>query len=274
VSAFVEQIILNTDFRVGSHGRHVCPDDWAWEARTLPNYDLWYVAQGTGRLSIGANEYALSRGRLFFFLPGDVVTAHQEPAEPLTVYFCRFDLGQRPTLFGACVRLPQMVQTGDDYVLAQFDELVDSKRQDAPGGLLLRRVFLINVFRHLLQGGHLGMKDEFGGEQTDYARLKRVTEYIEENLSRRILVSELARFANSNRTTLARLFTNYLMQTPHQYVSLRRVERAKVHLAQGVSIKETAARCGFSDVYSFGKLFKKLEKCTPGQFVRENAAGG
>jgi AraC family transcriptional regulator len=55
---------------------------------------------------------------------------------------------------------------------------------------------------------------------------------------------------------------------PHQYVILRRVERAKELLQAGtdLSLAEVAARAGFSDQSRFSHHFKRLVGVTPGQF--------
>jgi AraC family transcriptional regulator len=55
---------------------------------------------------------------------------------------------------------------------------------------------------------------------------------------------------------------------PHQYVIMRRVERARQILQAGtnLSLAEVAARAGFSDQSHFCHHFKRLVGVTPGQF--------
>ncbi|HJZ58896.1 MAG TPA: helix-turn-helix transcriptional regulator, partial [Gemmataceae bacterium] len=55
---------------------------------------------------------------------------------------------------------------------------------------------------------------------------------------------------------------------PHQYVILRRVERAKQLLRSGTeaSLAEVAADAGFSDQSQFCHHFRRLVGVTPGQF--------
>ena len=55
---------------------------------------------------------------------------------------------------------------------------------------------------------------------------------------------------------------------PHQYVILRRVERAKELLQAGadLSLAEVALRAGFSDQSQFSNHFKRLVGVTPSQF--------
>ena len=55
---------------------------------------------------------------------------------------------------------------------------------------------------------------------------------------------------------------------PHQYVILRRVERAKRLLQAGtdLSLAEVSVYAGFSDQSQFSRHFKRLVGVTPGQF--------
>ena len=55
---------------------------------------------------------------------------------------------------------------------------------------------------------------------------------------------------------------------PHQYLIVRRVERAKQLLQQDrdFSLAEIAARAGFSDQSQFSQHFKRAVGVTPGQF--------
>jgi AraC-like DNA-binding protein len=55
---------------------------------------------------------------------------------------------------------------------------------------------------------------------------------------------------------------------PHQYVIMRRVERAKQFLQSGtdLSLADVAIGVGFSDQSQFSKHFKRLVGVTPRQF--------
>ena len=66
----------------------------------------------------------------------------------------------------------------------------------------------------------------------------------------------------------ARQFKRATGLPPHQYVILRRVERAKqlLHGGSELSLAEVAAHVGFSDQSQFSYHFKRLVGVTPGQF--------
>jgi len=100
-------------------------------------------------------------------------------------------------------------------------------------------------------------------------RLRAVVEYIMENLESKLTLEQLAGVTHLSPYHFARLFKATTGLAPHQYVIVRRVERAK-HLLQqkgaDLSMVEVALRVGFSDQSQFTHHFKRIVGATPGQF--------
>jgi AraC family transcriptional regulator len=99
-------------------------------------------------------------------------------------------------------------------------------------------------------------------------RLRAVVEYIEEHLDASPTLEQVAAVASLSVYHFARQFKTATGLPPHQYVIVRRVERAK-HLLQArtdLSLAEVAACAGFSDQSQFSQHFKRLVGVTPGQF--------
>jgi AraC family transcriptional regulator len=100
------------------------------------------------------------------------------------------------------------------------------------------------------------------------ARLRAVVEYIEEHLDASPSLEQMAAVARLSVYHFARQFKAATGLPPHQFVILRRVERAKELLQAGadLSLAEVALRAGFSDQSQFARHFKRLVGVTPGQF--------
>jgi AraC-like DNA-binding protein len=81
-------------------------------------------------------------------------------------------------------------------------------------------------------------------------------------------LAQMAAAAHLSAYHFARQFKRATSLPPHQYVILRRVERAKQLLQAGIalSLAEVALRTGFSDQSQFTHHFKRLVGVTPGQF--------
>jgi AraC family transcriptional regulator len=99
-------------------------------------------------------------------------------------------------------------------------------------------------------------------------RLRAVVAYIEDHLDASPTLEQMAAVARLSPYHFARQFKAATGLPPHQYVIMRRVERAK-HLLQGgtdLSLAEVAAHAGFSDQSQFSQHFKRLVGVTPRQF--------
>jgi AraC family transcriptional regulator len=102
------------------------------------------------------------------------------------------------------------------------------------------------------------------------AVLRRVQEHIEEHLQDNLSLDELARDAHYSRGHFLRMFRAATGKTPHQYLTERRVERAKSMLqkTQDISLIDIAASCGFSSQSHMTRVFRKQFGVTPGAFKR------
>jgi AraC family transcriptional regulator len=101
----------------------------------------------------------------------------------------------------------------------------------------------------------------------EHARMRRVLDYIDQNLEEEFTVSDLARMANLSVFHFARVFANTMGMPPQRYVSQRRLESAKKMIGTGrLPLSEIAFRSGFSSQASFTRAFRRATNMTPGEF--------
>jgi AraC family transcriptional regulator len=95
-------------------------------------------------------------------------------------------------------------------------------------------------------------------------KLRRTTAYIEAHLAHELSVIELAAVAQTSPAYFARLFRQATGQTPHQYVIMCRIERAKRLLLETEgSIIDIGHQVGFTDQSYFTAVFRKHVTITP-----------
>ena len=98
-------------------------------------------------------------------------------------------------------------------------------------------------------------------------RLRRVMDYIEENLHRTIHLNELAGCAALSPYHFSREFRTAVGQSPLRCVWKRRVERAKFLLKnKDLPISIVAIDCGFSSQSHMTTVFKRETGFTPSQY--------
>lgn len=95
-------------------------------------------------------------------------------------------------------------------------------------------------------------------------RLRRVTEFIEENLSEEIRIQHLAQLVGVSQGHFYRAFRATTGQTPMAFVTARRIEAAKRILStEDTSIISLAHRVGFISQSHFARTFRAATGATP-----------
>ena len=90
-----------------------------------------------------------------------------------------------------------------------------------------------------------------------YQRIATAKIFIDENYYESIGLEEISQQAFLSRFHFHRLFTRIYRSTPHQYLTQKRIEKAKQLLAENKAINDVCSEVGFESIGSFSTLFKK-----------------
>lgn len=94
--------------------------------------------------------------------------------------------------------------------------------------------------------------------------LRRIREYIDGNIDRRISVELLASLANLSVCYFVRAFKQSVGATPHDYLIRRRVERTMQLLAgTDMPLSQIALEAGFADQSHFSRRFRQHVGMSP-----------
>jgi transcriptional regulator GlxA family with amidase domain len=103
-------------------------------------------------------------------------------------------------------------------------------------------------------------------------QVRRVTTHVETNLDAAITTKDLAALARLSLFHFCRAFRDSFGESPHGYVTRRRVERAQgLMLTTNASLGQIAADCGFTDQAHLSKLFRRIVGESPGVWRRARA---
>lgn len=97
--------------------------------------------------------------------------------------------------------------------------------------------------------------------------IARCCAYLTENLAAGIGSAELERVSGLDRFTLARQFRRALGTSPHRYLVMRRLDRAKRLIGEGGSLVDAAISSGFVDQSHMNRHFRKAFGMTPGRWA-------
>jgi AraC-like DNA-binding protein len=109
-------------------------------------------------------------------------------------------------------------------------------------------------------------RSTFGGKS-----IRQATGFLSENLDRKISLDDVSRAAGLSRYHFLRVFKRETGLPPHLFRTLRRIDRGKQLLRDGLPLAQAALAVGFSDQSHFTNTFRKYTGATPGQYLSESS---
>ncbi|MES1215652.1 MAG: AraC family transcriptional regulator [Bacteroidota bacterium] len=103
-----------------------------------------------------------------------------------------------------------------------------------------------------------------------YQRIVSAKVFIDENYQEQINLDAVSAKAFLSRFHFHRLFKKVYRRTPHQYITQRRLDKAKDLLTENKSVTDVCNEVGFESIGSFSVLFKKEIGFAP-QYYRNMA---
>ena len=104
----------------------------------------------------------------------------------------------------------------------------------------------------------------------EYYELEESINYIENNLTQKSQIYELAKMCNLCETQYRKLFKKEFGVSPVKYMNKLRISNAVSKMSSGYySMAEVSELCGFSDQKYFNKIFKAETGKSPSQYKKE-----
>jgi AraC-like DNA-binding protein len=262
-----------------SAGFHVVVQGECWlrvgerAPQCLRRGDVALVAPGgTHSLASGPDEPVVPMSRV---VPRGPSRAHPHPSATLVCGAYRFEETPMHPLFG---RLPPVHLIRADTVgahgpIASLVALLSSElAEPGPGSeavcARLMDVLFFQGVRHWLAGRpphEPGWVDAIADP-----RLGRAIEAIHADPAHDWSLASLAGVAALSRTAFAERFRRTTGDTPMEYVSRARIDRAMSRLAASDdTLESVAAQVGYADAFALSKAFKRLTGRAPSDWRRE-----
>ena len=142
--------------------------------------------------------------------------------------------------------------------------LLAEARSETPSGKVFTDSLIQTLTLHLLTNYSTAKITKMENGGLSGYKVRRVKEFIAENLEDDLNLSEIAAVADLSQYHFARAFRKTVGLTPQQYVMQQRIEKAKLLLSDAdLPIVEVSLRTGFKNQSHFTTLFRKFTKLTP-----------
>lgn len=162
----------------------------------------------------------------------------------------------------------------EDDFLRQVGYRISAELEEetSVGGLLVDSLAR-SMAAHLVAkySGHT--LDERHCPAIDHAKMRRVVDFITDNLESDISLTDLSEVACLSRHHFARAFRSAMGVPPHRFISSLRLQRAQELLAHTeASLAEIAFACRFSSQSTFTRAFRRHAGMSPGEYRRKAGA--
>ena len=234
-------------------------------------HDRFYlgaVIKGASRLDCHGASSTTPRGTLVAIAPGEV-HANQKTGCGFRCLFIELDTFWRAVEQFVEQSIPRLdLRSGlirDSQIAAGFLRL--HRSLENPSSALEQNQSL-SRFLHQLVGHHGHARIRLPRESNEHAAVRQTKRFLSEHCADPISLGDLALLTGLSPYHLNRCFCKEIGMPPHAYQLQVRIAHAKAFLLQGRSLAETAALAGFFDQSHFTNCFKRSERITPNQYLR------
>jgi len=175
-------------------------------------------------------------------------------------------IGQDPAL--ACLNVDPQYGVSDPHVVSLVLNMRDEIRAGCPTGRLYGESLSLALAAYLLKRyAHKTSPEGRREPALSPLQVRRVREYIRENLAHDIGLAEIASQVSLSPHYFSMLFKRSVGVSPHHYVLRERIQESQQLLAaRRMSISGVAVSLGFSDQSHFSQAFRKMTGMTPKQY--------
>lgn len=258
-----------TPLRFSVCGQLISPSGFVHCRRSFDENVLIMITEGTLYIAANNVRYTLGAGQYIFLKAGEEHFGYRPSEGKLSYLWAHFraDSGF-DTAYGESGEytylLPETSRLSDLGRTAQlFRQLMDLSLEE--------RLYTQNMPDYAVSLLLMELTREYLRERDGGSRLPSAVvsakEWIKNHYYQPFDVTELASAVGYGADYLSSLFKRSTGISIVRYTNRLRVETAKTLLANyGVTIKEAAFSCGFSDEKYFMRVFKQLEGITPSQY--------
>ena len=240
--------------------------DWKCEPHVASAGRMYWILDGEGWVEVDGCRYYPPPGSLVIMPRGATHAYSAISANTFTMYWCRFKakLGDTDSDLFRLYSFPVFLKMKDKARVTKLFEQLHyhfwHRRPTSPFMLKAAMFEIMSMYLDQAMNEDLPIVPE----QPD--TIKRIIRYIEQNLSRRIAIKELAQLAHYHPNYFIRYFRSTLGASPAQYIRHLRMEKAKtLLLSTSLPVARIAEQVGFQHS-KFTTMFKQHTGFSPNEF--------
>ena len=239
---------------------------WGMRAPSRMSYNkFYYILEGKFHIEINGEAFEGQPGQMFL-LPCNAVQSYHAygdcHARKMWIHFTA-QCGRKDLFETVNVR-PFITVDDPQRVETLFHTIFQRNESKTVSGSLEIKAAVLQLLAYYMEKSAILIPDL----QLD-ERFEQVIRYIDEHLTEEIRLEDLAQLMYLNPNYFIRFFRHHAGIAPIEYVVRARICRAKQYLQNtDMPINAIAAKCGFTSVYYFDRVFKRFSGFPPSEYRR------
>lgn len=246
-----------------------CEPGHSFGPSVRPNFLIHFILKGKGLYRTGKKEYHLKAGYGFLIEPRIQTFYKADEAEPWSYVWVGFDgvnAGRYLDDIGLNRHHPVFECAYEEEIKRIVLDMLKNNISTTTNRFLLQSL-LYEFFSVLTRDVRINASALQNGENP---YVLQAVEFIQNNYSFPIHVTDIANYVCINRSYLYTLFKTHLGTSPQDYLANYRISQATELLTvTDLSIESIALSCGYSDPLIFSKVFKAKKGQTPSRYRKE-----
>lgn len=254
----------NLDLFLCHSGIENCNPSYSFGPEVRDHYIIHYILDGKGEFTVNNKTYKLGPKEGFLIRPGETTFYKADDKDPWIYMWIGFN-GLKAETYSKYANL------NEDSPIFKYDEDNLLKKY-------ILEILSLNVIKHSNELKIEGFLYLFLGTLIDNIKsnnqinsnslsdnyINQSIEYINNNYSSNIKITDIANHVGLNRSYFSNLFTKKLGISPQEYLLSFRIEKACNLLSNfQLSIGEISRQVGYIDQLTFSKIFKKTKGVSP-----------
>lgn len=224
--------------------------------------ELVFISSGETKITVDGNETSLIANDVFIIMPGEIHNFNSISAN--TLYIMKF---YAPAEF-SLMRINGLIRPSNEYygIFRNIVEVIANEVSDKSAGYeyavnIQANRLMLEIIR-TLKASKIS-NDERKELKKKFKFLNQINDYLETHYSEKILLDEIAAHCHYSKYYFAHMIKKITSVSFINYLTIFRLEKSKELLYSDKSITQISFDCGFNNLRSFNRCFKKYYHMTP-----------
>lgn len=265
----------------------VMPEKRGYRNHHHAEFEIGLIKEGTGIYKVGEKEYRIEKGDIFLFSTDEhhcitEITGNDEMLIMNIQFAPRLVWSQSGIFNTELLKIflerkqgfSNRLRAGDNVTERVHTMMLEVEKEfkDADEQYeLMVKVHLLSILVELTRSlNDMIYETDIGAKSASFENMSRTMDYIDNNISKDLELSELATIAGMNKSYFSTLFKKLNGMSPWDYITVRRIDLARKYLVESDrNILDIAMLCGFNNTANFNRAFRKVTGKTPKEMRKQ-----